>query len=247
MPQATHIMVLIEHSDALISAGLAATLRRRRGFKVVFRSPDSTVVNSRESAGPSWDVAVADYDSGMRLLASEGTGRDRVMILTDSDSEARICHALEQGTRGYLLLGCSIEDLIDALRSIHVGGIALAPLVVTRVADRLKQQALTKREEEILAQIMLGLSNKRIAVRMAVAVGTVKAHVKSILGKLDATSRTEAVAIAQRRGLLRGEFERSDPDGVARRASLSSPADALRNAQRRIRRLGDAARVYHAL
>jgi len=126
-------MVLIEHSDALISAGLAATLRRRRGFKVVFRSPDSTAVNWRESPGPSWDVAVADYDSGMRLLASEGAGRDRVMILTDSDSEARICHALQHGARGYLLLGCSIEDLIDALGSIHVGGIALAPLVVTRV------------------------------------------------------------------------------------------------------------------
>jgi two-component system NarL family response regulator len=169
------------------------------------------------------------------------------MILTDSDSEARICHALQHGARGYLLLGCSIEDLIDALGSIHVGGIALAPLVVTRGADRLKQQALTKREEEILAQIMLGLSNKRIAVRMAVAVGTVKAHVKSILDKLDATSRTEAVAIAQRRGLLRGEFERSDPDGVARRASPSISADTLKNEQRRIRRLGDAARVYHAL
>ena len=94
---------------------------------------------------------------------------------------------------------------------------------------------------------MLGLSNKRIAVRMAVAVGTVKAHVKSILDKLDATSRTEAVAIAQRRGLLRGEFEQSDPDGVARRASPSISADTLKNEQRRIRRLGDAARVYHAL
>jgi DNA-binding NarL/FixJ family response regulator len=243
MPEPREITVLIEHSHALVSAGLAATLRKRRGFKVVFRSRDSMVVNSRASPGPSWDVAVADYDSGMRLLASEGVGRDRVMILTDSDSEARICHALEQGARGYLLLGCSIEDLIDALSSIHVGGITLAPLVVTRVADRLKQQALTKREEEILAHIMLGLSNKGIAVRIAVAVGTVKAHVKSILDKLHATSRTEAVAIAQRRGLLTGEFERFAPDAVARRASLSVSADTLRNAQRRLRRLGDAARA----
>jgi hypothetical protein len=66
---------------------------------------------------------------------------------------------------------------------------------------------------------MLGLSNKRIAVTKGLALGTVKAHVKSILDKLDATSRTEAVAIAQRRGLLREQADRSDPDAVARRSS----------------------------
>jgi two-component system NarL family response regulator len=130
------------------------------------------------------------------------------MILTHNDREARICHALEQGARGYLLLGCSLKDLMDGLRSMHLGGIALGPLVAMRIADSMKQEALTRREEDILAHMMVGLSNKAIASKLALAVGTVKTHVKSILVKLDAVSRTEAAAIAQRRGLLQEECGR---------------------------------------
>jgi DNA-binding CsgD family transcriptional regulator len=75
------------------------------------------------------------------------------------------------------------------------------------MAEWMKQQALTRREEDILRQVMLGLSNKGIARKLTVAVGTVKTHVKAILRKLDATSRTGAVAVAQRRGILREECE----------------------------------------
>jgi DNA-binding CsgD family transcriptional regulator len=71
----------------------------------------------------------------------------------------------------------------------------------------MKQQALTRRESDILRHMMQGLSNKAIACRLTLAVGTVKTHVKSILEKLDAVSRTEAVAIAQRRGMLSEEAQ----------------------------------------
>jgi DNA-binding NarL/FixJ family response regulator len=67
---------------------------------------------------------------------------------------------------------------------MHLGGIALAALVASRIAERRKQEVLTKREEEVLGQVMLGLSNKAIAFKLTVALGTVKTHVKSILGKL---------------------------------------------------------------
>jgi DNA-binding NarL/FixJ family response regulator len=191
------IRVLIAHGDPLISAGLTATLSRLRDF-------EATTVAARQ---PAADVVIADYDSGLRLIASGGALGRRVMILTHSDSEAKICHALEQGARGYLLLGCSLQDLVDGLRSVHLGGIALGPLVASRIADRMKQQALTPREADILRYLMLGLSNKAIASKLTLAVGTVKTHVKSVLEKLDATSRTQAVSIAQRRGILRDEDE----------------------------------------
>jgi DNA-binding CsgD family transcriptional regulator len=71
----------------------------------------------------------------------------------------------------------------------------------------MKQQALTRRETDILRHMMQGMSNKAIASRLALAVGTVKTHVKSVLEKLDATSRTQAVSIAQRRGILRDDVE----------------------------------------
>ena len=191
------IRVLIAHGDPLISAGLAATLGRLRDF-------ETATGTGRQ---PAADVVIADYESGLNLIASGGASGRRVMILTHSDSEAKICHALEQGARGYLLLGCSLQDLVDGLRSVYAGGIALGPLVASRIADRMKQQALTPREGDILRYMMLGMSNKAIASKLALAVGTVKTHVKSVLEKLNATSRTQAVSIAQRRGLLRDEVE----------------------------------------
>jgi DNA-binding NarL/FixJ family response regulator len=205
MPQTSKINVLIAHSDPLISAGLVATLNRG-DFEIMACGFPLAPSDSPASPVPSPDVVVADYDSGLRLIASIAR-RDRVVILTHSDSEVKICHALEQGARGYLLLGCSLNDLMDAIRSVHVGGIALAPMVASRVADRMKLKALTRREGEILRQLMLGLSNKSIAANLALTVGTVKTHVKSILAKLEAASRTEAVALAHRRGIMPEERE----------------------------------------
>jgi DNA-binding NarL/FixJ family response regulator len=193
------IKVLIVHSDPLIAAGLEATLGRMREFEMA--------VGSAGMRMPPSDVVVADYDTGLRMIAAGAPVSRRVMILTHSDSEAKICHALEQGARGYLLLGCTLQDLAAGLRSVYLGGIALGPLVASRIADRMKQQALTRREGDILRHMMLGMSNKAIATKLTLAVGTVKTHVKSVLEKLDASSRTQAVSIAQRRGILREEDE----------------------------------------
>jgi DNA-binding NarL/FixJ family response regulator len=191
------IKVLIAHGDPLIAAGLESTLGRMRDFEMVLGG----------ARPPVADVVIADYESGLRLIASATALSRRVMILTPSDSEAKICHALEQGARGYLLFGCSLQDLSAGLRSIYLGGIALGPLVASRIADRMKQQALTRREGDILRHMMLGMSNKAIASKLTLAVGTVKTHVKSVLEKLDASSRTQAVSIAQRRGILREDEE----------------------------------------
>jgi DNA-binding NarL/FixJ family response regulator len=205
MLQTSEITVLIEHSDPLVAAGVGALLRRRGDFKVVSRDPDPVLSQASSSQSLSPDVAVADYDSGLRLIASMSACRDRVVILTHCESEAKICHALERGARGYLLLGCSLKDLKEALRSVHLGGIAVGPRVASRIAERMKRQALTQREGDILRELMLGLSNKGIAARLGMAVGTVKSHVKSVLRKLHAASRTQAVAIAQHRGVLQDQ------------------------------------------
>jgi DNA-binding NarL/FixJ family response regulator len=201
MPQQSRVRVLIAHSDPLIAAGLVTLLREVSDFEVFDCSPALTS-NATPRHLPPARVVVADYDCGLQLLESARATSPRVIILTQSDSEVKICRALEQGVRGYLLLGCSLQELINALRTVHAGGVALAPLVVSRLADWTTQPALTRRQEEILRQMMLGLSNKGIAKKLTLAVGTVKTHVKDILRKLHATSRTEAAAIAQRRGIL---------------------------------------------
>jgi two-component system NarL family response regulator len=201
------IAVLIAHADPLISAGLAAVLRGRRDFRIIVSEREGGLSQQRSTHAPSADVAIADYDSALRLTAAELGRTAKVLVLTQSDSEAKISHALESGVRGYLLLGCSIRELLDGIRAVHNGGVAVGSLVAGRIAEKMKHDALTPREEAILGQIMLGMSNKGIARALEVAVGTVKAHVKSILQKLNAASRTEAASIARRRGILRQEHE----------------------------------------
>jgi DNA-binding NarL/FixJ family response regulator len=181
------------------------------------------------------DVVVADYDYGLRLIESGGAGSHRVMILTHSTGEANVCRALEQGVRGYVLLGGSLQNLIENLRSIHAGGVAVGPLVVSRMAAWMKQQTLTPRQAEILRQLMLGFSNKIIARKLALSTGTVKSHVKAILQKLDARSRTEAAAIAQRRGILEEEWERPRPQVSPAGIGMRPGATQLRDRSKRSR------------
>ena len=226
-PESGVINVLIVHCDPLISAGLATVLRKRRDFKALVCSAASTPEGMARHLSLA-DVVVADYDYGLRLIESGGAGSDRVMILTHSTSEANVCRALEQGVRGYVVLGGSLQNLIEDLRSIHAGDVAVGPLVVSRMAAWMKQQTLTRREEEILRQLMLGFSNKIIARKLALATGTVKSHVKAILKKLDARSRTEAAAIAQRRGILEDECERPPPQGSP--VGIGMPPGAVRRA-----------------
>jgi DNA-binding NarL/FixJ family response regulator len=171
----------------------------------------------------------------LQLIESGGAVSHRVMILTHRNSEAKICHALEQGARGYVLLGGSLQNLLDGLRSIHAGGVAVGPLVASRMADWMKQQALTLREEEILRQLMLGFGNKEIARQLTLAIGTVKTHVKAILHKLDARSRTQAAAIAQRRGILGEECESPPPEvrpaGIGMRSGATPSRDGSKSSQ----------------
>jgi DNA-binding NarL/FixJ family response regulator len=220
------IKVLIAHADPLISAGLAATLRQGRDFETIVANAALTESPSTPNRVPTADVAIADYDSGLRLIASGGAMGHRVIVLSYNDSEAKISHALRQGARGYLLLGCSTRELLTGLRAVHQGGLALAPLAAARMADWLKQEALTTREREVLRQMMLGFSNKAIATKLTMAVGTVKTHVKAIFKKLDAASRTEAVAIAQRRGILAEECgwspSEANPVQIGRRSNRTN-------------------------
>src|ERR1700743_1387683 len=99
------IKVLVAHGDPLIAAGLESALSRMRDFEMAIGG----------ARPPTADFVIADYESGLRIIAGGGSLSRRVMILTHSDSEAKICHALEQGVRGYLLFGCSLQDLSDGL------------------------------------------------------------------------------------------------------------------------------------
>ena len=132
-------------------------------------------------------------------------------MFTAYDTDERILGALRAGAKGYLLKGAPKEELFNAIRVVHAGGSLLQPLVASKLLQQVSGRAaaaepefesLTEREQEVLELMAQGLQNKEIGARLTITERTVKFHVSSILGKLGAGNRTEAVAIAAQQGLV---------------------------------------------
>ena len=191
------IRILVTHSDPVAHAGLTTALSAYADFEVGdYRESDARFES---------DVIVADFDMGMAVLSSaRNLGRPvKVVIMTTNDRECDIRRALKQGARGYVLQGCSLEEVAGAVREAACGGVHLGAPIAQRLAESIYGDPLTAREEEVLGHVVEGLCNKEIARELNLAVGTVKSHLRAVYAKLDVKSRTHAVAVARRRGLLK--------------------------------------------
>jgi two-component system NarL family response regulator len=127
----------------------------------------------------------------------------RVIVLTTFAGDEDIHRALALGARAYLLKDAFHEEILAAIRAVHAGRRHVPPAVASRLAERPIGRDLTLREIEVLELIARGNSNREIGEQLRIAEGTVKAHVNSILGKLDAQDRTDAAMIALKRGIIR--------------------------------------------
>ncbi|MFN8482097.1 MAG: response regulator transcription factor [Anaerolineae bacterium] len=133
-----------------------------------------------------------------------------VIALSDQEDGQDSVAALQAGARGYLPRRVTAAELGQAIRTVRQGGVVLDPLAAANLLQRLQRQptptpppeTLTPREREVLRLMVEGLTNKAIAVRLGISEHTVKFHIGAILGKLGAGSRTEAVSIAVRQGLV---------------------------------------------
>lgn len=193
--QAIRIQVL--YDDALVCAGLQSTLQLHSDMRLV------------DPVQEDADVIVADYEQGLAQLARLRVASPwrrgplpRLLILSRRDSEREIRHALESGARGYLTLGCALAELVDAVRIVNRGQRHLGAAAACRLADSVAGPVLTERETDVLRLLVEGHGNKAIANRLDIALGTVKSHLKAVFQKLDAKSRTEVAAVAEKRGLL---------------------------------------------
>jgi two-component system, NarL family, response regulator len=126
----------------------------------------------------------------------------KVLILTTSDLEEDIHRALSAGAYGYVLKTTASEDLSQAIIAVHSGKRWLPEDLVRKLAGRNDTEELSPREAEVLQLVVKGLTNPEIAEVLQFSLGTAKAHLRSILAKLQVTDRTEAAAEAYRRGLV---------------------------------------------
>jgi DNA-binding NarL/FixJ family response regulator len=126
----------------------------------------------------------------------------RIIVLTTYSGDAQAAAALKAGAAGYLLKNLVRKELIETIRTVHAGKRRIPAQIATEIAEHMADDALTEREVEVLRAVAAGKSNKLIAAELAIAEGTVKTHMKSILPKLDASDRTHAVMIALKRGIL---------------------------------------------
>jgi len=132
----------------------------------------------------------------------------RVIALTSFKEGDRIKNALEAGAIGYLLKDVPADELAQAIRSAHAGRATLSPEAAQALVETANQSSslgldLTERELEVLALMVEGLNNTQIAGKLTVSSSTIKSHVSNILSKLEVASRTEAVTLALRSGIVR--------------------------------------------
>lgn len=189
----------------------------REGFTTILNAqPDMTLVGAASNGADallliksqSPDIVLLDLRMpgipGLEVLAELQRRKERakVIIMTISESAEHVRRSMSSGARGYLLKDSSKEEILEAIRRVHAGEKYLPNRVLRQLAEGLINEALTPRELEVLQSVAEGKSNKEVAVSLLISEGTVKTHVKSLLEKLGAPSRSAAIREAIHRGLI---------------------------------------------
>ena len=207
MSDTERLRLVIVDDHAILREGLAAVLGRAPDLHVVGQAGDGpAAIDAFRRLRP--DVMLVDVGlPGLNGIdVTRAVCREfpdaRIIILTVHDGDEYVYRALRAGARAYLLKDAAGEELIEAVRQVGGGKRLLAPAAAARLAERVAGSELTQREQSVLTILVEGRSNAAIGRELGITESTVKAHVNNILGKLGVRQRTEAAAVAVRRGLV---------------------------------------------
>ncbi|WP_293696411.1 response regulator transcription factor [uncultured Agrococcus sp.] len=210
--------VVIVDDQALVREGIRTLLTIAK-IEVVGEADDGAraleVIDETTPDVVIMDLRMPKYDGLWALAQLAERGSDvPVLVLTTFDDDTLVLDALRSGARGYLLKDVTLEQLAHAVRSLAAGGTLIAPSITDRLlraittgpspvgVDAPPLQSLTERETEVLRLMAEGYANKQIAEVLFLAEGTVKNHVSTLLVKLGARDRTNAVLRALHEGIL---------------------------------------------
>jgi DNA-binding NarL/FixJ family response regulator len=211
------IRLIVADDHPVVREGLVAILSTQPDFDVVGEAANGAeVVDKANRLSPHLvltDLEMPELD-GVEVIRQVRSSHPEIefIVFTAFDSDERIVGAVQAGAKGYLLKGAPREEIFKAIRVVSQGGSLLEPVVARKLLEHMTSraeeghftsEALTEREMEVLHLLAQGRPNKEIASELFITERTVKFYVSAIMGKLGAGNRTEAVAIAAQRGLIK--------------------------------------------
>jgi DNA-binding NarL/FixJ family response regulator len=207
MTQETQIRVLCVDDHPLLREGIATLINNQPDMMLVAALPNGQeAVQQFRNYKPDitlMDLRLPDMSGIDAMIAIRGEFPEaRIIMLTTFEGDAEIQRALTAGARGYMLKNMPPGELVGVIRQVNAGKKPIAMQVAARLAEYIGDDALTEREISVLQLVAGGNRNRDIADRLFIAEETVKVHIKHIMDKLGAKDRTEAVAIAIRRGFI---------------------------------------------
>ena len=202
------IKILIADDHAIVRMGLASLFSTQDGLKVVGDAADGNAA-VRKALHLKPDVVVMDLmmpgKDGATATAEilEALPETKIVILTTFGTSDGIANALNAGATGALMKSDPTSDLVAAIRKVAKGGTSISAEIERLMEEDPPAKALTPRQMQILEGLVRGLTNQNIATELGIREDRVKGHVNAIFTKLGAANRTEAVAIALRKHLLK--------------------------------------------
>lgn len=199
------ISVVIVEDDEHIREGISTLIKSTKGFELKGAfSECQSLLSVLDDILP--DVFLMDISmpgmNGIECTAKIKTiyPAANIIILTVYDDDAQIFESLKAGASGYILKRAPLDQIIEAIRDVNSGGAPLTPIIAKRVLGYFNQVGnpqkdynLTKRENEILLELVNGLSYKKISEKLFISLDTVRSHIKNIYQKLQVKSKSEAI------------------------------------------------------
>ncbi|MEL6455500.1 MAG: response regulator transcription factor [Cyanobacteria bacterium J06623_5] len=206
------IRVLVVEDHSVVREGIVSILNRQKDITVVAEAENgSEAVELFQRYRP--DITLMDLRmpqmEGLEAIVQirQSSPNARIVILTTYDTDEDIYQGMQVGARGYLLKDASAAELANAVRIVHQGKRYVPSDVAAKLAARVGNDDLTRKEKEVLKKMVLNSSTAKLAEEMHLSEGTVKFHINNIFQKLNVNDRTQAIVVALRRGLIRLDKE----------------------------------------